>query len=69
MRDVADGVINACDKGENGECYILSNRYVKIKDLLDTVSSFTGIKKVTMLPMKLAKLTAPLAEKYYEILK
>lgn len=69
VRDVADGVVNACNKGENGECYILSNRYVKVKDLLDTVSSFTGIKKVAMLPMKLAKLTAPLAEKYYEILR
>lgn len=70
VRDVADGIISACDKGEKGKCYILSNRYVKIKELLDTVSEVTNIKKIkTILPMRLAKLTAPLAELYYAILK
>lgn len=69
VRDVADGVINACELGEKGECYILSNRYVRIKELLDGVSEITGIKKPGMLPMWLARMTAPLAEKYYDILK
>jgi len=70
VRDVADGIIRACDKGEKGECYILSNRYIEIKELLDVVSEVTNIKKIkTLLPMWLAKFTAPLAELYYAILK
>ena len=70
VRDVADGIISACDKGKKGECYILSNRYVEIKELLDIISEVRNTKKIrTMLPMWLAKLTAPLSEIYYAILK
>ena len=70
VRDVADGIINACEKGRKGECYILSNRYVEIKELLDTISEVMHIKKIkTILPMWIAKLTAPLSEMYYAILK
>lgn len=70
VRDVADGVINACEKGVRGECYILSNRYVEIKELLDLVSEAGNTKMIhTILPMWLAKLTAPLSEIYYAILK
>ena len=70
VRDVADGIISACDKGKKGECYILSNRYVEIKELLDNISEVMNIKKIkTILPMWIAKLTAPLSEKYYAILK
>ena len=70
VRDVADGIINACYRGRRGECYILSNRYVKIKELLDMVSEERNAKKISVtLPMWLAKLTAPLSEIYYAILK
>lgn len=70
VRDVADGIINACFKEKKGECYILSNRYVEIKELLDTVSEVKNDKKInSILPMWLAKLTAPLSELYYSILK
>lgn len=70
VRDVTEGIINACDKGKSGECYILSNRYISIKELLDTISEVNDIKKIkVVLPMWLAKLTAPLSEKYYAILK
>ena len=70
VRDVAGGIISACNKGKRGECYILSNRNIEIKELLDVVSEVTNSKKIkTILPMWLAKLTAPLAELYYAILK
>ena len=70
VRDVADGIISACDKGKKGECYILSNRYVEIKELLDIISEVRNTKKIrTILPMWLAKLTTPLSEIYYAILK
>ncbi len=70
VRDVADGIINACYKGQPGECYILSNRYVEIRELLDMVSEVSNTKMIRfILPMWLAKLTAPLSELYYAVLK
>ena len=70
VRDVSNGIISACDKGIKGECYILSNRYIEIKELLDTISEVRNTKKIkTILPMWIAKLTAPLSEIYYSLLK
>ncbi|WP_124099726.1 NAD-dependent epimerase/dehydratase family protein [Ruminococcus sp. Marseille-P6503] len=70
VRDVAEGVINACTYGEKGECYILSNRYITVKELLDLVSEARKTKKIkTVLPLWFAKLTAPLSEIYYKLLK
>ncbi len=68
VRDVADGVIAASEKGKKGECYILSNRYIPVRELLNTLSRVTGGRKIrTVLPLWFAKLTAPLAELYYRI--
>lgn len=68
VRDVADGVIAATDKGKKGECYILSNRYIPVRELLGTLSRVTGGKKInTVLPLWFAKMTAPLAELYYKL--
>ncbi len=70
VRDVADGIISACFKGKKGECYILSNRYIEIKELLAAITAAGGKKPVKhILPMWIAKLTAPLAELYYALLK
>lgn len=70
VRDVADGIIKACEYGKKGECYILSNRYIEIKELLDFVSEVSGRKKIkTVLPMWFARGSAPFAELYYKILK
>ena len=32
VRDLADGLIGAADKGKSGECYILGNEPVSFKD-------------------------------------
>lgn len=70
VRDVADGIVKACLKGKKGETYILSNRYVEIKELLDIISEVKNMKKIkNVLPIWFAKLTAPLSELYYSILK
>lgn len=70
VRDVADGIISACEKGRRGECYILSNKYFSVKDILHMLHEITGIKKITtFLPLWFVQLTAPLAELYYMILK
>ena len=68
VRDVANGVIAATAKGRKGECYILSNRYIRVPELLSALSKVTGGRKVrTVLPLWFAKATAPLAELYYKI--
>ena len=70
VRDVADGVISACENGTNGECYILSNRYITIKKLCDLICNVQGREKIKIvLPIGIAKLVAPLFEVYYNFKK
>jgi hypothetical protein len=38
-------VISTIEKGGKGECYILSNRYVAIKEIADLTSRYSGAKK------------------------
>lgn len=69
VRDVSDGILRACFYGRAGECYILSNKYISIKELLDTISEVRNTNKIKiMLPLWLAKLTAPLSEIYYSVM-
>ncbi|MDO4572277.1 MAG: NAD-dependent epimerase/dehydratase family protein [Clostridia bacterium] len=68
VRDVASGVISAAYKGRRGECYILSNRYIRVPELLNALSRVTGGRRVrTVLPLWFARAFAPLAELYYKI--
>ena len=70
VRDVADGILKAIEKGRVGECYILSNRYFEIKEIINLLHEVTNHKPIkTILPNWFAKLTAPIAELYYKILK
>ena len=70
VRDVADGIIAACDKGKQGGCYILSNKYFKVCEILTMLHEITGKRKIkSFLPLWFVKATAPLAELYYKILK
>ena len=39
VRDVAKGALAALQKGSRGECYILSNRYVTIREYLFYLAS------------------------------
>lgn len=68
VRDVAKGIIAASEKGRKGECYILSNRFIRVPELLNALSRITNGRKVrTVLPLWFAKATAPFAELYYKI--
>ena len=70
VRDVAQGILLAADKGRAGECYLLSNRRYEIRELLDYVSEAAGFKKIkTVLPLWFAKGTARIAEFYYKVLR
>ena len=70
VRDVADGIIAACDKGRQGECYILSNKFFQVREILTLLHEITGKRRIkNFLPNWFVKATAPLAELYYKILK
>lgn len=62
VRDVADGIISAARKGRKGECYILSNRFIPIPDLMEYLQRATGGKKKICFPLGIAKSMAPLFE-------
>ncbi len=62
VRDVALGCIRAAQTGKKGECYILSNRYIPIKDMLEYMRvAVNGHRKICF-PLRLAKLMAPFFE-------
>lgn len=70
VRDVADGVITCCRKGNAGECYILSNRYFSLQELFELFHMMTGKKRIkAMIPMWFARINAPLSELYYSLLR
>lgn len=59
VRDVAKGCLLALDKGKVNECYILSNRYYEIKTVLEMIREVTHKRKLSILPVWLAKLSIP----------
>ena len=59
VRDLADGVITCCDKGRRGECYIMSNSLVSMRDMFNIINDAAGLNynpKVLSVPV--AKLAA-----------
>ncbi len=68
VRDVAAGIVAAADKGRPGECYILSNRVIEIRELMTGLAECSGRPKVKFqLPLWIAKAVAPSAELYAKI--
>lgn len=64
VRDLADGVIGAADKGKSGECYILGNEPVSFKEFTKLVSEESGCKQMSFfLPISIANLLAKMLEK------
>lgn len=70
VRDVAQGILAACDHGGTDECYFLTNRYVSVPEILNTLAELAGRKPLrTFLPLWFIKGVAPLAELYYQCLR
>jgi dihydroflavonol-4-reductase len=70
VRDVARGLYLACEKGRKGENYILSGEQLTVKQLINYLAEFSGIKAPDVkIPIWFARLTAPFAELYYLILR
>ena len=56
VRDLADGVIAACDRGRRGECYILSGETVTMRDMFREIGEAAGLSvKSYVLSKGLAK--------------
>ncbi len=68
VRDVANGALLALEKGRTGECYILSNKYITIEELLNRIAVCAKRSPIrTYLPLWFIKPLAPVAEFYYNI--
>ncbi len=65
VRDVAEGILLASEKGRQGECYILSNRYISMREIFDEMRVYTGRKhRFPLMPHVAARLFAPICEWY-----
>jgi len=64
VRDLANGCILAADKGVTGQCYILGNGVITLKELCDLLVAETGCKKIPFyLPLGMADFLAGILEK------
>lgn len=64
VRDLADGVIRAAERGRQGECYILANREVRFKDFARMIAEEAGIRPMrTFLPIRAAYWMGSMMEK------
>lgn len=67
VRDLANGVIAAVDKGRKGECYILANKEVPFRDFANMIADEAGVKRMKLfIPGKLAYFIAGISEKKAE---
>ncbi len=70
VRDVARGLIQACERGRTGEHYILSGERITIPKLMATVREVVNLKALQItLPMQLARFGASLVTPLYRVLK
>ena len=45
VRDLAEGVIAACEKGRRGECYIMSSEVVTMHDMFSQINEAAGLSR------------------------
>jgi dihydroflavonol-4-reductase len=70
VRDVADGLIAAAERGKRGESYILSGQRISVRYLLETVREITGLHFFQMkIPFDLARFAARFTPWYYRTSK
>lgn len=64
VRDLAYGTIAACDKGRKGECYILGNKQVTLKEVAQMLHTACGCKQpLFYVPISMAYKIADSMEK------
>lgn len=68
VRDVAQGLILAGDKGRCGESYILSGERIEVLDIIRIVQEILGKRLFSLkIPFSLARFTANLTPLYYRL--
>jgi dihydroflavonol-4-reductase len=68
VRDVAEGLMAAAEKGRRGQSYILSGQRISVRYLLETVREITGRHFFQMkVPFDLAKFAARFTPTYYRL--
>jgi len=68
VRDVADGLMAAAEKGQSGASYILSGQRISVRYLLETVHEITGKGFMRFkVPLPLAELAARFTPLYYRL--
>jgi len=70
VRDVAEGLILACEKGRKGESYILSGEQMEVKSILRQAQVSAGRRvRIMQIPTRLARLAARISPIYSRITK
>ncbi len=68
VRDVARGMIQACEKGRCGEHYILSGEQLSLSRLIKTIKQLTGKRSFEVkVPLPVARLASHFAPLYYRL--
>jgi dihydroflavonol-4-reductase len=69
VRDVAQGLILAGEKGKCGESYILSGERIEVLDIIKIVQEVLGTRLFRLkIPFSLATFTAKIAPLYYRLM-
>ena len=70
VRDVAEGLLLACERGKKGECYILSGQQISVRQLLKFLEGITGVKAPSLkLPHQVARVTGFFNVLYCNLMK
>jgi dihydroflavonol-4-reductase len=68
VRDVAEGLILAGEKGRCGESYILSGERITVPDIIKIVQEILGARLLSLkIPFSLAELSAKIMPLYYRL--
>ncbi len=70
VRDVAEGLILACEKGKKGECYILSGQQISVERLLEFLGEINGVRAPWIkIPKQVARVAGFFNALYCNIMK
>jgi len=69
VRDIAQGLILACERGRRGETYILSGERITVDSLITTVKNIAHLRFIKLhIPMSLARFAAYFTPAYHRLM-